>query len=69
MDQVAVGAGKPCEPDAGLDELARQVVDAAVEVHRVLGPGYLESIYAAALAVELSLRGIPFNLQHPFEVC
>jgi hypothetical protein len=32
MDQVAVGAGKPCEPDAGLDELARQVVDAAVEV-------------------------------------
>ena len=39
-----------------------------VEVHRLLGPGYLESVYEAALAVELRLRGIPFKLQHQFEV-
>jgi GxxExxY protein len=43
-------------------------MDAAIEVHRVLGPGYLESAYETALAVELRLRGIPFKLQHQFEV-
>jgi PD-(D/E)XK nuclease superfamily len=62
------GSGRPREPDGELDLLARQVVDAAVEVHRVLGPGYLESIYEAALTVELRLRGIPFRLQHGFEI-
>jgi hypothetical protein len=33
------------EPDRELDELAHDVVDAAVEVHRVLGPGFVESVY------------------------
>ncbi|WP_295429979.1 GxxExxY protein [uncultured Thiodictyon sp.] len=38
--------------------LASVVVDAAIEVHRILGPGLLESAYEAALAYELGLRGI-----------
>ncbi|WP_234023813.1 GxxExxY protein [Sorangium cellulosum] len=45
------------------DGLTRHVIGAAMEVHRVLGPGFLESIYEEALSVELSLLGIPFRRQ------
>ena len=44
------------EPGWAVDSLARVVVDAALEVHRVLGPGFLESVYEQALAVERSAR-------------
>ena len=53
------------EPDLELDDVARIVVDAAVEVHRVLGPGFLESVYEQALGVELWLRGVSFARQVP----
>jgi len=53
------------EPDEGLDQLARAVIGAAIEVHRILGPGFLESIYEEALCVELRLRSIPFQRQVP----
>lgn len=56
------------EPDEKLDQLARTTVDAALEVHRHLGPGYLESIYEEALAVELTLRDLPFVRQIPIPV-
>lgn len=39
------------------DKIARNVVDAALAVHRVLGPGLLESAYEACLAHELERRG------------
>jgi GxxExxY protein len=39
------------------EEIAKAVIGAAIEVHRILGPGFLESIYRRALAYELSLRG------------
>lgn len=51
------------EPGAELDQLASDVIGAAIEVHRVLGPGFLESCYEEALCVELLLRGIPFERQ------
>jgi len=51
------------EPDKRTDDVARAAIGAAIEVHRVLGPGYLESVYEEALAVELNLRGIPFERQ------
>jgi len=39
------------------------VVDAALEVHRHLGPAFLESVYENALCHELSLRNVPFERQ------
>lgn len=44
-------------------ELSFAVVGAAMEVHRILGPGFLEAVYQAALEHELTLRGIPFERQ------
>ncbi|MCH8212028.1 MAG: GxxExxY protein [Planctomycetes bacterium] len=44
-------------------ELSDQVIGAAIEIHRQLGPGLLESAYQACLAHELSLRGILFVVQ------
>jgi len=43
------------------EELARKVIGAAIEVHRALGPGFLESIYQRALCHELTLLAIPFE--------
>ena len=51
------------EPDQGTDAAARVAVQAAMEVHRALGPGLLESTYEHCLARELSLRSTPFRRQ------
>ena len=50
------------------DVVARIVVDAAVHVHRVLGPGLLESVYEIVLAFELRRRGLDVARQVPIEV-
>lgn len=59
---------KTREPSEELDRLAHAVIGAAIEVHRVLGPGYLESVYEEAMCVELRSRGIPFARQPSFAV-
>jgi GxxExxY protein len=46
-----------------VDALASAVLNAAVEVHRVLGPGFFESVYEQALCLELTLRSVPFVRQ------
>ena len=45
------------------EEVSYLVIGAALEVHRRLGPGFLETVYAQSLAHELALRGIPFARQ------
>jgi GxxExxY protein len=44
---------------AKADRLSSEVIAAAIEVHRIMGPGLLESIYERCLLRELELRGIP----------
>jgi GxxExxY protein len=44
-----------------LNQLTEKIIGAAIEVHRTLGPGLMESAYAECLCRELSLQGIPFE--------
>ena len=56
------------ETRKGLNELTEIVIGCAIEVHRALGPGLLESTYEMCLCRELSLRNIPFERQKPIPV-
>jgi GxxExxY protein len=51
-----------------LEDVTGRIIGAAIEVHRELGPGFLEAVYEAALIVELRLRGIPFVRQQPIPI-
>ena len=51
------------ELNSELNKLSGSVISAAIEVHRTLGPGYLESLYEEALATEFTIRKIPFERQ------
>ena len=50
------------------DELSRGVIGCAIEVHRSLGPGLLESTYRQCLACELPHAGVPFQTEVPLPV-
>lgn len=45
------------------DQLTAKIISAAIEVHKILGPGLLESIYEEALCCEFDLRGIKYQRQ------
>ncbi len=47
------------------NELTRQIIGAAIEVHQLLGPGLLESAYEACLCHELAVRGLRSEKQKP----
>ena len=49
-------------------ELTGSIIGAAMEVHNVLGPGFLEDVYEQALAHEFDLRGIAYERQKSFQV-
>jgi GxxExxY protein len=51
-----------------VDTLSNKVIGCAIEVHKVLGPGLLESAYEQCLARELTLAGINYNLQVPIPI-
>lgn len=50
------------------DVLTQRIIGAAIEVHRTLGPGLLESIYEQALCHEFDLRGIAYERQVEIDV-
>jgi len=50
------------------NRVTEAVIGAAIEVHKALGPGFMESIYEEALCVELALRGVRFTRQAPVAV-
>lgn len=51
-----------------INEISQAIIGAAIEVHRTLGPGLLESAYEQCLSHEFSLRNIPFERQKPLRV-
>lgn len=59
--------------DNQLDELTEtlisNIIGAAIEVHRELGPGYLEKVYERAMVIELRNRGLTCATQVPVAVC
>ena len=57
-DIARTGSGELLEAD-----LTSNIIAAAIDVHRELGPGLLESAYQASLCQELALRGLPFRSQ------
>lgn len=60
-------ARKPGE-ELGSRNLTQRIIGAALRIHRELGPGFLESIYEEALAIELRLLGLPFERQKPVPI-
>lgn len=50
------------------EDLSKKIIGAAIEVHRELGPGFLEGIYEEALKVELSEHGLHFDCQKEIKV-
>jgi GxxExxY protein len=51
--------------DPALNKLSEHAVDAAIEVHRALGPGFQEHTYHRAMMIELRQRDIPFESESP----
>ncbi len=51
-----------------INELTKQIIGAAMEVHRTMGPGLLESAYEACLAYELSSRSLHFEQQRSLPI-
>lgn len=49
-------------------DLTRNIIGAAMEVHKILGVGFVESVYEEALAIEFDLRKIPYERQKPINI-
>ena len=56
------------EQDLVHNELTRAIIGAAMEVHSNLGPGFLESVYEAAMAIEFNLCNVPYERQKAIPV-
>jgi len=50
------------------NELTREIIGAAMEVHTTLGSGFLESVYEEALAIEFDIRKVPYERQKGIDV-
>lgn len=54
--------------DPETESLAHRTIGAAIEVHRALGPGFLEKVYQRALSVELEHLGISHRIESPVNI-
>ena len=68
MNEMLMDAEKGKKGKEAFDALSNSVIGAAIEVHRALGPGFLESIYEEALCVELRHRGVACERQRPIPI-
>ena len=50
------------------EELTGRIIACAIEVHKALGPGFLESVYEAAMVVELNRAGLKVESQKPLRI-
>ena len=57
---------EPIPPET--EVLASKIIGAGIEVHRALGPGFLETIYQHALCLEMDIRGIRFERERAISV-
>jgi len=51
-----------------LNRLTEAIIGAAIEVHRILGPGLMEATYETALCIEMDIRGIKHSRQVPIDL-
>jgi GxxExxY protein len=51
-----------------INKLSSEIIGAAIEVHKALGPGLLESAYERCLCHELNLRGLSYKSQQPLDI-
>ena len=63
-----INEGTALQDQSTLDTITGQVIGAAIDVHRALGPGLLESAYEACLAFELAGRGPMVERQKPLPI-
>ncbi len=52
-----------------LNQVTERIIGAAIEVHRAIGPGLLESAYEECMAREMTMRGLRFQRQKPLPIC
>jgi GxxExxY protein len=65
MNEFTTELTETTEMTRDINELTEVVIGCAIEVHRAVGPGLLESAYEICLCRELSLRNVPFRCQAP----
>ncbi|NVL90690.1 MAG: GxxExxY protein [Desulfobacterales bacterium] len=68
LKEVSVNFTKIEKEKHEFEELSKKIIGAAIQVHRELGPGFLESIYEEALKVELSEYGFHFDCQKEIKI-
>ena len=60
--------GEMVMPRNEIDDLIYRAIGCMIEVHKQLGPGFLESVYRRAIAVEFREQGIPFESEKKIEL-
>ena len=68
MPETFTGNRKNMPDYENINELTEAVIKAATEVHQIIGPGMMKSVYQECLSYELGLRAIPFETQKKLHI-